>query len=91
MCVGCMLILQPFYIRDLSICRFWHLGSVGGGRGGPGTNPPSRPRDGCNIFQMPVTETVESETADKGVYCTVGDKSQVRRATARIDKDLNQV
>lgn len=59
----------------------------------PGTNHPSRPRDGCNVFQMPVTETVESETADKGagVLLSVGDKSQVRGDSARLETDLNQV
>ena len=33
---------KPFYIRDLSILRFWYLGGVG-----LGTNPSQIPRDNC--------------------------------------------
>ena len=33
--------IMPFYIRDLSICRFWYPW------GGPGPNPPRILRENC--------------------------------------------
>ena len=43
MCVRYMQILQPFYVRDLSICGFWYP------VGGPRTGPLQIPRDDCTI------------------------------------------